>query len=102
MNKFKFTKATWRVYKNPSRYVKENNEPIRCPYCDSPHVLEHIQTFDAGVASEFIVTCGEIECGATIGYFAYGWYEPQLPVTFRDVVSAFMFDMSNILSLRKP
>lgn len=95
---FKHTKAIWRLYKNRERYYNDFSEPVRCVHCECLHIAENVQGYDNGLVTEAVYTCAD--CGAEISYRCDGFYEPQYPMTLRDVFSAFVYDLSQALSVR--
>lgn len=58
-----------------NRYYTEEGMPIKCEYCDDTVIYEETMAIDGGYVSEFSCIC--TGCKEEIGYWAYGYYNPN-------------------------
>lgn len=62
-------------------YFLDNGHPIKCPFCECEIIKSAVKDYidvgvGRGIPCEEEFYCGNEECEETIGYWAYGSYEP--------------------------
>lgn len=63
-------------------YYKEDGQPIKCFSCGSTNIEEKIVSSINYTACEVRYDCGD--CGEDVGYWAYGYFDPQYAKYFAE------------------